>query len=99
MSELERTDAAVRREVGIEYDELGMFLGELKERLAVGRGDVLVRDRRSHRCAGLGFALETVRRVHPEVAHMFERQLRQAPADALDELAVRACERVVVRRS
>ena len=46
--QLERTDTAVGRKVGVEHDELGMIFGQLEQRLAVRLRDVLVRNRCSH---------------------------------------------------
>ena len=60
--QLERAGAAVRGQVGIEDDEIGMLGPELEQRLAVGVDDVLRRSRRlgfARARAGLGLALET----------------------------------------
>ena len=43
IAQLEAADAAVRRQVGVEHDELRMTLGEIEQRLAVRLGDVLGR--------------------------------------------------------
>ena len=41
LGELERADAAVGGEIGVEHDEPRLARGELEQRLAVGGGDEL----------------------------------------------------------
>src|SRR5882762_5413108 len=97
MGQLEGANPAVGGKIGIENDELGMPLGQLEQRLAVGLGDVLVSHLRSSPRARLGLTLQAVDTIALELLHRHELEVRKTFPDAVDEL--RMCSReVVVRR-
>ena len=74
--ELDTADTAVRREIRIEHDELRMLSDQPQQLFAVGRGNVLIRDRRAaHSGAGLRLALE--RNALVERRHRLELHLGQ----------------------
>jgi hypothetical protein len=85
MRELERTDAAVRGEVGVEHDEVRMIVRELEQRLAVRGGDVLVRDARARRRSR---TRARRRSLPPTSSTGVELRSRTTSANALDSLAV-----------
>ena len=74
----------------------GRLFDQTQQLFAVGRGNVLIRDRRAaHPGAGLRLALE--RNALVERRHRLELHLGQTQTDALHELVVGARERLVVR--
>src|SRR6476659_4457641 len=95
MRKLEGPDPAVRCQVGVEHDELGMLFGELEQRIAVGSGDVLVPHSRARRDPGLRLALTLL----TDTFDRRQTQVRQTRPDAFDALRMRAGERLVVGRA
>jgi len=102
--ELEGARAAVRREIGVEDDEVVALRSELEQRLAVCLDDVLVRDRAPHACARTGLRLTLEPANGALVLDRLERRgleaERRAPfRETRLELRQRAGERLVAGRA
>ena len=96
IGELERAHAAVRREVGVEDDEVLVARRELDELLAVGVDDVLVGDARLPRSrAALRLALRGLARSSErgqlDVRGRIEPERREALLDPRRELRRARC--------
>ena len=99
--ELERADAAVRGEVGVEDDEIVALTPELEQHLAVGLDHVLVGDLRAGPGPALGLTLETSGELGrlDGIERRWVEAERGAPfRDASLELSLRALERLVAGR-
>ena len=101
--ELERPHAAVRREVGVEDDEIVVAGGELHELVSVGVHDVLVRHGRfSYSGAALRLAFQAARRLEPGQLHVRGRAEPEPGEAFLDpgaELLAGALERLLAGRA
>ena len=102
--ELERANAAVRRKVGVENDEVLVLDAEPNELFPVRIDDVL--SRRLLACAGSGFGLafeRAFRMLVHEIGRLEDEAVEpegaESISDSLVELGERARERFVVRRA
>ena len=102
--QLERADAAVRREVGVENDQVLVLGPELDERVPVRLGHVLVRDLRTRPDTALGLPLEVSATTVSGGAtgssdDRLEPERLEPHADPPHELGEGAGERLVVGRA